>query len=177
MRGVRWPGPTAGSRSSASCGKSPGDGRPEIRSVSRSLRVVADEVGDDVCCRRRRHHPKAQMDLPGRGGAAVRQGSPSAQRGDAQPSGGPPRVLGQLSGGVRAPLPFHVVAWATEALDQVRREVSGTRLASGRTVPGPAISRVHAGRSGGTPTSSATGRSPSWLRSSRRTNRSIVPTC
>ena len=72
--------------------------------------------------------------------------------------------------------PFHVVGWATEALDAVRRGVWNAPRKIG--LPGQAAhSRVPATRCGRTPKTSPTARTPSWPGSPGTTSSSTAPTC
>ena len=96
---------------------------------------------------------------------------------------------------IRCADPFHVVAWATEALDAERRRAWNDARALARTSPsgaaagpartprrargtsGPANSRAPGMRCGRTPRTSPNARPPSWPGSPRPTPGYIAPIC
>ena len=73
--------------------------------------------------------------------------------------------------------PFHIVQWATRALDEVRREVWNTAAAAAGRTASPRSSRTPATRCGSTPKISPPNKGPSWPRSPGPTRASTAPTC
>ena len=88
--------------------------------------------------------------------------------------GGP--VAERCSQAVRCVDPFHVVQLATDALDEVRREVWNEARRAGNMALARDL-KAHGSRSGRTPRTSPSASTPSLPRSSAPTVRSTAPTC